>query len=52
MKYMIKLMGCDDTTRFEMELSDEQVAVVQQMADLSKKTSECGCMPVLEFEKV
>ena len=48
--YKISLMGCDDTTEFNMELTKKQAALLGLVASKSKETSEYQCMPIMEIE--
>lgn len=49
MKHTISLIGCDDTTRFEMDLTDEEAAFVRRMAELANAASTYCCMPEMEI---
>ena len=44
-KYIIHIRGCDDETNFVMELTDQELYLVQELCDKSKETSTYGCMP-------
>lgn len=48
-KYIIKIRGCDDTTAFVMELSEEELKLVQELCKKSQETSTYACMPVMEI---
>ena len=50
--YTITLLGCDDITRFNMDLTNEEVDLLNRVCKLSKETSEYGCMPTMEIELV
>lgn len=50
--YRIALNGCDDSTKFEIELTEAEYAVVKKIRDLSHEKSESGCMPTMEVEPV
>lgn len=52
MKIRIKLVGCDDTTIFEMELTEKEYELLQRVANLSEETSTYGCMPIMEVHIV
>jgi hypothetical protein len=45
--YLIKLKGCDDSTEFGMDLSDDEAALVQRVSEASREASEFDCMPTL-----
>lgn len=47
-KYIIKIRGCDDVTAFVMELTEEELKLVQELCKKSKETSTYGCMPDME----
>lgn len=48
MIYTIELCGCDDSTGFRTELSESEAALLQRIAEMSKKTSTYGCMPTMK----
>lgn len=50
-KYKIHLIGCDDTTRFYMELEPEEAALLDKVAYISQETSTCVCMPKMKIFK-
>ncbi|MBO8161372.1 MAG: hypothetical protein H0Z24_07010 [Thermosipho sp. (in: Bacteria)] len=52
MKYKISLHGCDDSTTFEMELTEEEYKLLKKVADKSQEVSTYVCMPIMEIEKV
>jgi hypothetical protein len=45
--YEIKLRGCDGSTRFVMDLSAKEAALLQVVAERSEKTSVFSCQPTL-----
>jgi len=47
--YTIYLHGCDDTTEFEIELTEAQAELVRIMVDKSEEASEYGCQPVMQI---
>ena len=47
MRYEISLMGCDDTTTFDINLTADQAALVRKIAAMSLAESEYGCMPIM-----
>lgn len=51
MKYTIRLHGCDDTTEFDMELSDNEKDTLARVAEKSKESSTCLCMPTMTVQK-
>ena len=50
--YFITLIGCDDITRFQMELSNEELELVKKICQKSEETSEYSCMPTMEVEEI
>ena len=48
--YKISLLGCDDTTEFDMELTDTEVELLKKVAAKSEETSEYKCMPTMDIE--
>lgn len=49
--YVIELIGCDDTTRFLMELNEKEFKLIEKISKISKETSSYGCMPTLVVEE-
>lgn len=49
--YLINISGCDDTTSFTMELSEEGVRLIEELSFLSRQASSYKCQPVLTLEK-
>jgi len=49
--YNIRIIGCDGTTKFTMELSEEEVAVLYELQEMSRIHSSSACMPTLEVRK-
>ncbi len=43
----VKLAGCDDVTRFVMDLTDAEVRFLQRVAVISEETSQFSCQPRL-----
>jgi hypothetical protein len=43
--YEIKLSGCDDSTRFVMDLDDAEAALLERVAARSQEASSYGCEP-------
>ena len=50
--YKITLMGCDDYTEFNMDLTEDEVKLVQRICELSKGASDYACMPIMTCEEV
>lgn len=49
-RWKITLRGCDDSTSFEMELSDDEANTLRKVSEASKATSTYGCMPIMKIE--
>ena len=49
-KFTITVNGCDDSTKFVMELTEEEAMVVGKLCELSEETSTSGCMPTVSIE--
>ena len=45
--YTIKIKGCDDSTAFGMDLSDDEAALVRRVSEASQEASDFSCMPTL-----
>lgn len=43
--YIITLEGCDDETVFEMDLTEEEKILLENVATKANETSTYGCMP-------
>ena len=48
-KYLIKNSGCDDTTRFEIELTDEELNTIIRFIKANNKASTYGCQPTIDI---
>jgi len=49
-RYKITLIGCDDQTEFEMDLTEDEFALVMRICDISVQTSVYTCMPTMQIE--
>lgn len=52
MKYEIELVGCDDKTGFEMDLTKDELAFIERMQALADESSTYCCMPTMRVSKV
>ena len=43
--YIITLEGCDDETVFEMDLTEEEKILLENVAAKANERSTYGCMP-------
>lgn len=50
--YRIRLIGCDDTTEFVMDITEDEAALIRRVAEKSDETSNYGCMPTMTIEMV
>ena len=48
--YIITLEGCDDDTVFEMDLTEEEKILLQNVAAKANETSAYDCMPRMYVE--
>ncbi len=48
-KYLIENNGCDDTTRFEIELTDEELKTVIKFIQANNKASKYQCQPEIDI---
>ncbi|MGH3834160.1 MAG: hypothetical protein ACRDSF_00430 [Pseudonocardiaceae bacterium] len=46
----ITLSGCDDSTKVDIELTDDERALVQRIGQLTKERSEYDCQPTMHVE--
>lgn len=46
-KYIIRNVGCDDETEFEIELTDEQLEFIIKLFDKNNIVADEGCQPEL-----
>ena len=45
--YNIALAGCDDQTNVEMDLTDDEAALLERVAAATRQASQFGCMPTM-----
>lgn len=50
MIHTICLNGCDDDTKFEMDMTEEQLLFLKRVAIKANNTSDYGCMPRLYID--
>lgn len=48
-RYIVQLEGCDDSTNFEMVLTEAQAEVLEGLKRLSEKYSTYSCKPRLDY---
>ena len=51
-KYEIILDGCDDSTKFEMELTNEEFELLEKVSAKSNEASKYCCMPRMYLYEV
>lgn len=49
MKINIRLVGCDDTTEFDMNMTPKEYEFLKKIAEKSIEISEYTCMPIIEL---
>lgn len=49
--WRISVDGCDDSTHIEMELTEDEAALVRLIAEKITAAAEYGCMPVMRLEE-
>ncbi len=50
MRVLISLIGCDDTTEIEIDVTDDELLFLHKLVRLSAIWSRVHCMPVMEVE--
>lgn len=50
--HKVTLRGCDDLTQVQLDLTDQEVAVLARVAAASEKESDCTCMPTLHVDAI
>lgn len=50
--YEIEVIGCDDSTVFEMELSQKEFEIVNRVAEKCNENSTYDCMPRMEIKQI
>lgn len=48
-KYYIENIGCDNTTKFLIELSSEELKTIKKFIKINNEHSKNGCMPKIEL---
>ena len=51
-KCFVSIDGCDDSTQFEIDLSESEYEFLKRIAEISEETSTYGCMPTMTVRKV
>lgn len=49
MKATIYLYGCDDSTKFILDIKKEEINLLERIALKSEETSTYQCMPTFDF---
>lgn len=47
--YNILIQGCDDSTRFDVFLTDQEFQLMKVICEMSVATSTYGCMPTMSI---
>ena len=50
-KYIIELVGCDDTTEFTMDIDECDIDILKEVAKKSQETSTYQCQPKMFLYK-
>jgi len=50
--YKIGLNGCDDSTWITIDLTSEELALVEKLVGLSEEASTYGCQPTMNVEEL
>lgn len=50
--YLISLKGCDDTTYNIMQLTDEELKIIEKVASKTNRMSACRCQPVMRISLI
>ena len=45
----IVLVGCDDETNIEMDVTEEQLKFLELLSEKSEEISEFNCMPIMKL---
>lgn len=48
-KYLVKNIGCDDTTEFEIELTDEELLTIMRFIKENNKVAVYHCQPKIKI---
>lgn len=51
-KYKINVIGCDDTTIFEVELAEHEYNLIKMICEKCTDTSQYGCQPTMSIEEI
>ena len=50
-KYKISVDGCDDSSIFTMELTEDEAKLLKRVSDKCNETSTFHCMPTMEIKE-
>lgn len=48
--YKISVDGCDDSTEFEITLTEKEYETIKKIVDKCNETSTYGCQPKMSIE--
>lgn len=51
-KVKVNIIGCDDTTIFNLSVNESEFKFLEKISKISINTSQYDCQPVIEFEEV
>jgi hypothetical protein len=47
----IRVRGCDDTTQFFIDLTEQEIELIKRLAAITEKISTYGCMPTIAVDE-
>lgn len=50
-QYILKILGCDNSTIFSLNLNQEQFDKLKKSSIVSKRDTKYICMPIIEIEE-
>ncbi len=52
MMYRVTLLGCDDWTTIDIDLTEDEKKLLERIAGMSEERSSYGCQPTLGVELI
>lgn len=50
MRVTVYLWGCHDTTEFTIDVTQEEVGLLERLSKISEEVSTYACMPTLGYQ--
>lgn len=50
MNVRVNIIGCDDSTIFDIEVNSDELKFLEKICAKSKETSTYECQPIIEIE--